>query len=454
MSIGRVSTPLGVPASASGVASANAATSGGDERGDVADGGHTAQDVVSPERSVADHQPEFDGDHPVGTARAGRVTCWASVVTRPWRFVVVPAFSPYTDCGEHDVGILGGLGRNVSTTGSGGPRRTPGGRDRCRGSRRADRLRAARGSSMRALGSSRECRHGVMVGVAGARPSDSAPTTLPRRSVGSTLAVGTASSSVCSAATVAAGDSARFARPTTTTTSPLARAVRRCRGRRAPWPRRRAGARARRRTGLPCGRGHPRVEGRELDDATAALFGGIAQPQVEHGELFLEIRAEQQDRLRVGGVVDRRAVETEHLGGQAVAELGVTVGVPMHRRAAPRRRRPRSCRARRRAMPRCRDHRRRRRRRSWWRRRAAPCSTTSRRARLRLHQGRAETVVAVDGLEVEATAVAQPAPVHRVGVDALVAQQLVAARLHDGPAADRAGGAGRSPAVRGPTVGP
>ena len=64
-------------------------------------------------------------------------------------------------------------------------------------------------------------------------------------------------------------------------------------------------------------------------------------------------------------------------------------------------------------------------------------------ARLQLHHGCAETVVAVDGFEVEAAAVAEPTPVHRVGVDALVAQHLVAARLHHGAAADRTRGAGR-----------
>ena len=50
----------------------------------------------------------------------------------------------------------------------------------------------------------------------------------------------------------------------------------------------------------------------------------------------------------------------------------------------------------------------------------------------------AEAVLAVDGLEVEAALVAQPAPVDRVVVDALVAQHPVAARLHHDPAPDRA----------------
>ena len=65
------------------------------------------------------------------------------------------------------------------------------------------------------------------------------------------------------------------------------------------------------------------------------------------------------------------------------------------------------------------------------------CSSSSTRT-----SGAVEAVVAVDGLEVEPAPVAQPAPVDRVAVDALVAQQLVAARLHDRAAADGARGAG------------
>ena len=56
--------------------------------------------------------------------------------------------------------------------------------------------------------------------------------------------------------------------------------------------------------------------------------------------------------------------------------------------------------------------------------------------------GDAEPVVAVDGLEAEPALVAEPAPVDRVDVDALVAEDLVAARLHDDPAAHRAARAG------------
>ncbi len=58
------------------------------------------------------------------------------------------------------------------------------------------------------------------------------------------------------------------------------------------------------------------------------------------------------------------------------------------------------------------------------------------------HERRVETVLGVHRLEVEAAAVAHPAPVDGVAVDALVADQLVAARLHHGAAAHAAGGAG------------
>ena len=64
-----------------------------------------------------------------------------------------------------------------------------------------------------------------------------------------------------------------------------------------------------------------------------------------------------------------------------------------------------------------------------------------------------EAVVAVDRLEPEAALVAEPAPVHRVDVDALVAEDLVAARLHHDPAADRAAGAGALDLVEVPRPG-
>ena len=53
-------------------------------------------------------------------------------------------------------------------------------------------------------------------------------------------------------------------------------------------------------------------------------------------------------------------------------------------------------------------------------------------------QGAAEPVLAVDGPEAEPALVAQPAPVDRVDVHALVAKDLVAAGLDEGAAPDRA----------------
>src|SRR5438128_10697578 len=50
-----------------------------------------------------------------------------------------------------------------------------------------------------------------------------------------------------------------------------------------------------------------------------------------------------------------------------------------------------------------------------------------------------QPLVGLDRLEVEATVVAQPTPVHRVDVDALVAQYVVATRLDRHATPDRAG---------------
>ena len=57
------------------------------------------------------------------------------------------------------------------------------------------------------------------------------------------------------------------------------------------------------------------------------------------------------------------------------------------------------------------------------------------------HQWRGQTIVAVDALEAEAALVAQPTPVHWIGVDTLVAQQFVTARLHCSATAHRTCGA-------------
>ena len=57
---------------------------------------------------------------------------------------------------------------------------------------------------------------------------------------------------------------------------------------------------------------------------------------------------------------------------------------------------------------------------------------------LAAHQRGREALVGVDRLEVEPAAVAEPSPVDRVGVDTLVAKDLVAARLDHHTTADRA----------------
>src|SRR4051794_24803005 len=59
----------------------------------------------------------------------------------------------------------------------------------------------------------------------------------------------------------------------------------------------------------------------------------------------------------------------------------------------------------------------------------------------RQHQRSVEALLAADRLEAEATLVAQPAPVDGIGVDTLVADQLVTRRLDGDAAADRARGA-------------
>ena len=66
-----LSTPLGSSRRASTVAAANPGTVAATSAGDVVDGRHAAQRVIGPERVLADHQAEFDRDHPVGPARAG-----------------------------------------------------------------------------------------------------------------------------------------------------------------------------------------------------------------------------------------------------------------------------------------------------------------------------------------------------------------------------------------------
>ena len=76
---------------------------------------------------------------------------------------------------------------------------------------------------------------------------------------------------------------------------------------------------------LPGVRRHAGLERRELDDPRALLLGGVTQAQVQHGQLFLEVRPEQDDGGGGRRLVDGGPVEPENLGGQAVAELRVAV---------------------------------------------------------------------------------------------------------------------------------
>ena len=177
----------------------------------------------------------------------------------------------------------------------------------------------------------------------------------------------------------------------------------------------------------------------DLDDLHLALLGGVAQAEEQDRQLLLEVRPEQDDGRRLRRLGDRRPRQTEHGGGQAVAELGVTV-----RRAdgvgerGPREgvlvRPPRptedgdALRATGgerlahelgggvdRHVP---------------RRLGEPA--------LAAHERRGQALIGVGGLVVEAATVAQPAPVDGLGVDAELAHELVARRLHDDAAADAA----------------
>ena len=50
---------------------------------------------------------------------------------------------------------------------------------------------------------------------------------------------------------------------------------------------------------------HARRLGRELDDLRASLLDGVTQPQMEDGQLFLQVGADENDRGGVGGLFDR-----------------------------------------------------------------------------------------------------------------------------------------------------
>ena len=175
---------------------------------------------------------------------------------------------------------------------------------------------------------------------------------------------------------------------------------------------------------------------RELDEHGAVVDRGLAQAQVEDGQLLLEVGGEQDDDRRRG--TPRRWWRG---AGRARPRRAA------RRRAGSRRSR---CRGRpwpawpRRTRPRWRGAHRRGRR---WRRAragrgpgagrcaaassaspqdASPSSPDAPAARER----RAQAVVGVDRLEAEAALVAQPAVVGRLGVDAEVAHEAVGRRLH------------------------
>ena len=77
--------------------------------------------------------------------------------------------------------------------------------------------------------------------------------------------------------------------------------------------------------------GAPRVarqagaDRRELEDARLLLLGGVAEAEVEHRQLFLDVRSEQDHGGGAGSVVDSGPRQPEHLGRETVAELRVAI---------------------------------------------------------------------------------------------------------------------------------
>ena len=194
-----------------------------------------------------------------------------------------------------------------------------------------------------------------------------APTTLPRRNAGSTLAPAASAAQRRRRCRLRRGCSARLARPATITTLPVGEL----------GGDRRVGAAAA--TALPCAAGlvlrpirhacrvSPLRFWRELDDAAATLLRAASRSRrYRTRQLFLEIRRREHDgrrrwRPRRSWPDRSRAPPT----GQAVAQLRVDVrrADDVVSRAGPRRTRPRWCRerrrctaiARRRRRPRLRD---------------------------------------------------------------------------------------------------
>ena len=226
------------------------------------------------------------------------VTRWATVDTRPSRLVVVPLFSANIDAGRTTSARSAEAVRNESratTT----PARS-----------RAWAASAASGKS--ASGSApRRTRRSISPAAAAARmpaasrppgrgrsPSCSAPTTLPRRSAGSTARSGcTAATASYTARNVAAADSvdsARFARPAMMTTGPLRN-----------WSTTSGSDSAAvaaaappdsTRDRSPRQRRQPRGQRRQLDQSGLLAHDAVAQAQVENRKLLFDVGTEEDHR--------------------------------------------------------------------------------------------------------------------------------------------------------------
>ncbi len=182
-----------------------------------------------------------------------------------------------------------------------------------------------------------------------------------------------------------------------------------------------------------------RGPGGELHDAQAGVEDRASKPQVQHGQLFFEIGGDQDHGRRRACVGDRRLREAQHhLGGEAVAELGVhVVGLPhalgqLRPRVALFVGEPGAADDTDRLRPVLGDD-----------LRQLPAGGGQRLAPRCLHQLGAvadersrQAVLAVDPAEVVAAAVAQPRLVDRLRVEALVAGDAVGGRFDGDAAAD------------------
>ena len=189
----------------------------------------------------------------------------------------------------------------------------------------------------------------------------------------------------------------------------------------------------------------------ELDDLHAAVDDGVAQPEEEHRQLFFHVGADDDDR-RAGSadVVDRGLRQTDDRDtGKPVVELRVDV---VGADDALGQLRPGVGRFVGEASPA--EHRHRGGVGAPDRVRGRADGLGPRRGdelTVLAHERLGQALVGFDGLEVEATLVAQPTPVDGIDVDALVAQHVVAAGLDRHAAADRARRARRTRPSRGPT---